>query len=119
MFDIFTNYTIEDCNELTLQVNDLRYLISDVETAKGNISTLSQMDQVMTNLNSVIEQMEEENRVLSQMTKALDKINYHYVSTENKICDVTDQSVIRYTRRELTSVDLKDISSMLRDITLE
>lgn len=119
MFDIFTNYTIEDCNELTNWVNDFRYLILDAESAKSNLGSLTQMEQIISRLTYAIRDMEDENQILKQMAQALDKINYDYINTENRICENVEQSVIRYTRRDLKSVDLIEISSMLGDVTLE
>ncbi|MCQ2498906.1 MAG: hypothetical protein MJ133_07960 [Lachnospiraceae bacterium] len=119
MFDILTNHTIEDCNELMDEVNFLRKLIADAESAKKNLGALTQMEQVQASLKAVIQSMEDETHILKLMAQALDKINYAYVNTENKICDYAELGVIQYTRRDLRSVDLNQISSMLKDVTLE
>lgn len=119
MFDILTNYTIEDCNELMDEVNFLRKLISDAEVIKQSVGSLTQMEQILARLKAVIQSMEDETYTLKQMAQALDKINFAYINTENRICDNAELGVIQYTRRDLRSVDLDQISAMLRDVTLE
>lgn len=113
MLDIITSCTIEQSYGLQNEVNSLRYIRGDVESVRSSLYSLTQMDGIISRLGASLGRLEQECNSLRQMGQALEKINYCYITNENKLISNAEQSVVRYTRRNLASVDLTSISGMI------
>lgn len=115
MFDIITNYTIEDSEHL----KQLSYSITDVangaESARSVLGSMSGMEGIVSRLRAVIDDIYDEAAVTRLIGQSLEKISYLYCHTENNICDNAEENVVRYCRWHISSVDLSAISKMLED----
>lgn len=116
MFEITTNRTIESSNELHNQSVRFNLLLFETQSVAREMTSLSCMDETISNLRSCIRDMEDELVIYRQMAAALDKVNYCYQVNENKIVDNAEQSARSYTRRNIEVIDLNDIQRKLKNI---
>lgn len=113
MFEINTSCTIEQCNEVHEQAEVLKRLQGEVEDVRRKLEYLSGFEGVVENLTDKIYVMSDEVSVYSQMAQALDKVNLFYITNDNRICDVAEQSVIRFLKNDIVNIDLTAIGSIL------
>ena len=114
MFEISVKYTTESSNNLHRQTVELSYLLNETQAVANELNSLSCMDGVLSNLRSCIRTMEEESVAYRQMASALDKINYCYESSENRIVGNTEQSTRRYIRKDVEVINLQNIQQFIR-----
>lgn len=115
MFEITTNYTIEECNELHGQVQQYRYIASEIEAVKNGVSLLSGMEEILERMQRAMWKIGEEISVYDQMTQALDKINYFYLTNENRIVNNAEQSEIVYNRARVERIDLSRLVKKIHE----
>jgi hypothetical protein len=119
MFSIVMNQAIEDCVQLgqcSAQFTDLHI---ETESIIRELGSLSGMEEVLMRLRSEFDRMQGEQQVLRQMMQALDRTIMNYANYENRICDNAEQSMIRYTRREIGINDFSQISNLLGEVFSE
>ena len=95
------------------QVEVLKRLQGEVEDVRRKLEYLSGFEGVVENLTDKIYVMSDEVSVYSQMAQALDKVNLFYITNDNRICDVAEQSVIRFLKNDIVNIDLTAIGSIL------
>lgn len=113
MFSVKLDRMCDSCVQLERQMSEMNQLNMDLEYAIRGLSSLSGMDDLMARLRTQKSFMEMEQISLRQMMQGLDKITIDYASCENRICDNSEQSVIRYVRREIGTNDFGKISGIL------
>lgn len=114
MLDIITSYTTEDCNQLLGEFGELRGIAAEVEGVRTALFALAapDLDGVISRLAAVAGEIGNEGDVMKQMAQALDKINLCYTSGESKICGYAESGVIKFTPKELKTIDLATIAGM-------
>lgn len=119
MFSIVTNQAIEDCVQLGQCNAQFTTLNIETESIIRELGSLSGMGEVLMRLRSEFDRMQGEQQVLRQMMQGLDRTIMNYVNYENRICDNVEQSMIRYTRREIGLNDFSQISNLLAEVFSE
>ena len=119
MFHIITNQAIEDCVQLEQCVSQFVTQNIETETVARELGSLSGMGEVLIRLRGELGRMQEEVRVLRQMMQGLDKTVLYYMNCENRICENTEQGVIRYMRKEIGMNDFSQISNLLGEVLSE
>lgn len=119
MFRIVTNQAMEACIQLEQCMTEFMTQNRETETVIRNLGSLSGMGDVLARLQGAHGRMQEESRILRQMTQGLDKTVLYYTSCEKRICENTEQGAIRYERKEIVMNDFSGISDLLGDVLAE
>lgn len=115
MFEISVKYTSESSNNLHRQSVELSYLLNETQVVASGLKALSCMEGVLSCLHSCIESLEEDVIIYRQVASALDKINYCYESSENRIVDNTEQGTRRYARKGVEVINFQNIRQFIED----
>lgn len=116
MFRMITDQAIEDCAQLAQCAAQLETEQIEMETIIRELGTLSGMEEALLRLRGVRGRMQEQSRILRQMTQGLDRAAQCYRNCENRICGNADQSVIRHVHREVSMNDFSQLSDLIEEI---
>lgn len=85
--------------------------IEEVQNARSNLRGLSGMSESMEQLKLTQLQLEEDKRVLIQLSHTLEEIALYYKRCEQRIWECYEQGTIRYKKIEVKFQDLSRIRS--------
>jgi uncharacterized phage infection (PIP) family protein YhgE len=119
MFVVDLNQLVEAYQALKEQKNILKSKMEELSRVSTTLRTLSGMEEILSQINKIIEDLEREYNGMQQMMQVLDKASMSYLNVERRIVDEYEEATMHFKKTAIGYTNLDELNEMLSTLNFK